>query len=234
MSVIICGGCMRSGKSDDAMSIVEAYHNFGLKHILFQPEGNTRDVIDGMPVWRTGNYHFKRTYADASYYPGSKEVVKNLDKFDVFGFEEPHWINKEELLGIAHKINDRNKIMIVSGLNYFHNGAPVPQMEALRGIKGSTYRQGVQALCETELKNGEYNIATRTQMLINGEFPRFDSPTDLPEASSERFLSKETARQSTASYYPVCINHWTVLPPKDDRLFSNYKKYYLDIKEGIQ
>lgn len=226
---------MRSGKSDDAMSIVEAYHNFGLKHILFQPEENTRDIIDGGPVWRTGNYNFKRVYADAVSYPGSREVIRKLDKFDVLGFEEPHWINRAELLEIAHEINYRNKIMVVSGLDYFHNGVPVPQMEDLREMVGSNYRQGIQALCVEELKKKEYAIATRTQMLINGGFPRFDSPTDLPEEPSERFLSKGgRSNQSIASYSPVCVKHWKVLPPTDNRLLKDYEKYYLNVKKAIQ
>ena len=224
---------MRSGKSDDAMNIVEAYHNFGLKHILFQPEQNTRDVIDGKPVWRTGNYHFRRTYANAEYYHGPGQIISNLDKYNIVGIEEPHWIPESELLEIADVINEQNKILIVSGLDYFHNGMPVPQMQSLRALDGSVYRQGVQALCQMDLDSGKYTLAERTQMLIDGKIPRFDSPTDLPERSSERFLKGGVeSGKSTASYYPVSIKNWRVLPPTDESLLADYEKYYLDVKEG--
>lgn len=234
MSTIICGGGMRSGKSDDAMNIVESYHNLGLKYILFQPKQNTRDVVDEKPVWRTGNYNFRLTYASAQYYQGPEQVISALSKYDIVGIEEPHWIPKDELLEVANMINERDKILIVAGLNYFHNGVPVPQMQSLRELKGSVYRQGVQALCQKDLDSGKRTLATRTQMLIDGKYPRFDSPTDLPEKSSERFLDGGAGSVgSTASYYPVSVKNWEVLPPADEALFADYKKYYLDVKNRI-
>ncbi len=228
MTVIMCIGGMRSAKSFDAMHIIRGFKEDGLKTILFQPEKNTRDLIDGAPVWRSSNGNFEKTYAPALKYTTAEEVLKLADKFDVFGFEEHHWY-PEDYVSLVEKLDSLGKIVVDVGLDYYHNGKPVLQFEALSKFKNVACREGVGAYCYLDIALGKRTLAKRTQMLINGEPPTYDSPTNVAEDSSDRFGGEK--RQAVYTYQPVSIKNWQVLPPKDFSLMEEYKKYYLEVKE---
>ncbi|MBP7708052.1 hypothetical protein KA107_00065 [Candidatus Pacearchaeota archaeon] len=231
MTVIICAGGMRSAKTYDAINLARAYHSDGRSVRLFQPRKNTRDVIDGKPVWRSGTDKFLKTYiADVEWYTSREEILDSASNFEVFGFEEHHWY-PEDYVQLVLELNAMEKTVIDVGLNYYHNGKPVPQFEELSQLKSVMLREGACAICDVDAKKGLKTLATRTQMLIDGQFPFYDSPTDVAEESGDRFGGVE--KRVSHVYYPVSIKNWQVLPPRNSSLMAEYQKYFLDVKSNV-
>lgn len=227
MSIIVCAGGMRSGKTDDAVNIINAYENFGLRVKLFQPEKNVRDVIDYKPVWRSGSGKFIRRYLPAEWYSSADTILSSMDDYDVFGFEEHHWY-PSDYIGLVKKLDLLGKIVVDVGLDFFHNGKPVPQFAELAALKNVELRSGVAAFCDIDLKKGKYTLARRTQMIIDGEYPYYDSPIDVAENPGDRFGGASTRVQH--EYFPVSIENWQIKPPRDISLAEEYKQYFSSIK----
>jgi thymidine kinase len=212
--IILFPGCMYSGKSSMAMGSVSGYHRFGLGTRLYQPLKNTRDTSEeGRPIWRArrGNGW---DVLPAHWYGSREDVLDQCKDSEVIGFDEWHWY-PEDFVQTVVDLASSGKIVVASGLNYYFNGEPIESYNVLRKIEGVKVNHCPGAICHEHW--GHHNdpvIASRTQMLVNGQAPLFDEARESSEGTRG------------IEYFPVCKECWQVLAPEDNGKMGDYTPWY--------
>jgi len=214
MTLILCHGGMYSGKSDFAISRVQSYLKEGLKGVLYQPEKNTRDIFHGKPVWFSRAGGDEITLLSANFFESPKQVLENIDKYDVFGFEE--WqMYSADVFEVIEELHESKKIVVAAGLDYYFNGEPVELFDKLRNLKEAILFPGISARCQDCQDGGKRIMALRTQRTHFGVPENFDAAKIVAEGISGY------------DYKPVCLKHWKVNPPSNPDLFPDYERFYL-------
>jgi len=215
MTLILCHGGMYSGKSDMAISRVRAFSRDGFRRVLYQPKKNTRDIFQGKPVWFSRAGGDETTILPARWFVSADDVLKDMDKYDVFGFEEGQMFSTD-VFDVIKQLHEAEKHVVCSMLDYYSNGEPVELFDRLQSLDGRVLLQGVNAICQDCKMSGKNNMAVRTQRDYLGAAQAFDSDKIVVEGSEGY------------DYKPVCFKHWRVNPPSDKNLDPLYQKFYLE------
>lgn len=214
MTLILCHGGMYSGKSDMAISRVRAFTRHGFRRVLYQPQKNTRDIFQNKPVWFSRAGGDEITLLPAKWFVSADEVLRDMGKYDVFGFEEGQMYSPEAF-EVIKQLHEAEKHVVCSMLDYYSNGEPVEIFDKLRSLDGAVLLPGVNAICQDCNADGKNNMAVRTQRTYNGLPEPFDSDKIVVEGSQGY------------AYKPVCLKHWKVNPPINSNLSDLYQKFYL-------
>ena len=160
-------GCMFSGKTEELLRRLRRAEIAGQEVAAFKPS------VDDRYGEATVGSHDGRQWEATVVDPGEGvwEIADELDGEDVVAIDEANFFS-DELVAVCEHLADRDRRVVVSGLDQTFRGEPFEPVPEL--ISLAEYVDKYRAICAV---CGE--PATRTQRLIDGEPAHVDEPTVL-------------------------------------------------------
>ena len=160
-------GCMFSGKTEELLRRLRRAEIAGQEVAAFKPS------VDDRYGEETLGSHDGRQWDATVVDPGEGvwEIADELDDEDVVAIDEANFFS-DELVAVCEHLADRDRRVVVSGLDQTFRGEPFEPVPEL--ISLAEYVDKYRAICAV---CGE--PATRTQRLIDGDPAHVDDPTVL-------------------------------------------------------
>ncbi len=176
---IFCGP-MKSGKTLELIHrINKIEYRDDLRFVFLKPKTDTRD---GVIKSRFQTKTFECVFIDET---DENDLMKNYDGEDVVAIDEAHFFNKEVLLNFVEYLLDREKNVIIAGLDLDFRGEPFGAMPDLICKADKVYK--LSGICDVE---GCNKIARMTQRLVNGEPAHYNSPLILVGDAEEGYQTR--------------------------------------------
>lgn len=160
-------GCMFSGKTEELLRRLRRAEIAGQEVAAFKP--SVDDRYGEETVGSHDGRQWEATVVDPD--EGVWEVADELDGEDVVAIDEANFFS-DELVAVCEHLADRDRRVVVSGLDQTFRGEPFEPVPEL--ISLAEYVDKYRAICAV---CGE--PATRTQRLIDGDPAHVDEPTVL-------------------------------------------------------
>lgn len=152
----IITGCMFSGKTEELIRQLNIFRHNNKKTILFKPNTDNRygesyiSLEDG-----------RKIQANAIETDNPHQILDKIKDEEVIGIDQANFFT-EDLVNICNTLLDKNKTIIVTGIDQTFTGEPFSPIPELMALADDT--KILTSICE---KCGAK--ATKNQRLVDGE-----------------------------------------------------------------